>query len=62
MLTGKEPISVSNKCKSASDKSLSNKPISDKYKVNLRQSQDALIRTQEFWYSLRFETQMAFLL
>ena len=51
MLTGKESISVSNKYKSIfiyiSDKSLSNKPISNKYKANPRKSQDALIRTQE---------------
>ena len=34
--TGKESISVSNKSKSVSDKSLSSKPISDKYKARPR--------------------------
>ena len=37
MFTGKESISVSNKCKYASDKSLSNKLISDKSKANSRE-------------------------
>ena len=43
MFTRKESISVSNKSKSAFEKSLSNK--SDKSKVNPRQIQDALIKT-----------------
>ena len=43
MFTRKESISVSNKSKSASEKSLSNK--SDKSKANPRQIQDALIKT-----------------
>ena len=43
MFTQKESISVSNKSKSASEKSLSNK--SDKSKANPRQIQDALIKT-----------------
>ena len=37
MFTGKESISVSNKYKYASDKSLSNKLISDKSKANSRE-------------------------
>ena len=45
-----------------SDKSLSNKPIPEKSKANPWQIQDALIRTQLFQYSFRFEIQMVFLL
>ena len=62
MFTGKKHISVSNKSKSVSDKSLSNKPIPEKSKANPWQIQDALIRTQLFQYSFHFEIQMVFLL
>ena len=44
MFTGNESLSASNKAKSASVKSFSNKPISDRPKVNPRQIQDTLIR------------------
>ena len=44
MFTRKESISVSNRSKSASEKSLSNK--SGKSKANWKQIQDALIKTR----------------
>ena len=46
MCTGKESISVSNKSKSLSDKSLSNRPISEKTFANPWQIQETIIETQ----------------
>ena len=60
MFTGKESISVSNKFKSVSDKSLSKRRISDKSKANLRLMQDVLNAT--VLISIASETQIAFLL
>ena len=62
MFTGKKSISLSNIFKSVSDKSLSNKPISDKSKKNPRKIQEALLTTECFPYPSDFEIQIAFLL
>ena len=62
VFTGKESISLSNIFKSVSDKSLSNKPISDKSKKNPRKIQEALLTTECFPCPSDFEIQIVFLL